>query len=123
MTDAEQKKTDNWAEMSDGEVDEPEVEEPVEEKEEEVKIVIPPPMKGTKNKGGDYVVTSIDIPDLRDGVKSKANGDDEDESDSDEGYGDEEEPAKEEEGKAPVEEGKSCYICVEGIWHLFESYQ
>ena len=108
MTD-EQKKTDNWAEMSDGEQDEPEEVEEQEPESEEEKIVIPPPMKGSKNKGGDYVVTTIDIPDLRDGVKSKA-AQLEEESDSDEGYGDEDEPAKEE-AKAPVvEEGKFSFI-------------
>jgi hypothetical protein len=66
MTDvAEEKKTDNWAEMSDGEDAEQEEEKvaPVEKK------VIPVPKKGTKNKGGDYVVTAIDIPDFRDGVR------------------------------------------------------
>jgi len=29
------------------------------------------PVKGSKNKDGDYVVTTIDIPDFRDGVKKK----------------------------------------------------
>ena len=112
MTDVEQKpKTDNWAEMSDGVEDEPEVEEnkSEQEPEEEVeKIVIPPTMKGSKNKGGDYVVTSIDIPDLREGVKSKSEQLAE-ETDSDEGYGDEDEPK--EEAKAEVaKEGKSYFI-------------
>lgn len=70
MTD-EQKKTNNWAEMSDGEEAEPEAveENKSEEEEPEEPKYIPPPMKGTKNKGGDYVVTTIDIPDFRDGVK------------------------------------------------------
>jgi hypothetical protein len=36
------------------------VEAPVEPKK-----VIPPPMKGIKNKGGDYIVTTLDIPDFR----------------------------------------------------------
>lgn len=67
MTDvAEEKKTDNWAEMSDGEDAEQEEEKvaPAEPKKN-----IPVPKKGTKNKGGDYVVTKIDIPDFRDGIK------------------------------------------------------
>ena len=66
MTDVVEKKTDNWAEMSDGEDAEQE-EEKVQSTEP--KKNIPVPKKGTKNKGGDYVVTKIDIPDLRDGIK------------------------------------------------------
>jgi len=70
MTDkAEEKKTDNWAEMSDGddgEQEEEKVAAPVEPKK-----YIPPARKGTKNKGGDYVVTTLDIPDFRDGIKGE----------------------------------------------------
>lgn len=48
--------------------------------------------KGFKNKDGDYVVTTIDIPDMRTGVKSKDEDDKEaeDESDSDDEYDEEE---------------------------------
>merc|ERR1711935_896803 len=74
---------------------------------EEPKKVIPPPMKGTKNKGGDYVVTSIDIPDLRDGVKSKAAQMEEDDSDRDEGYDDEDDEPVKEEAVAQKEEVKT----------------
>jgi len=88
MTDAEEKKTDNWAEMSDGEPEEPEEEE--EAAIVEPKKYIPPPRKGTKNKGGDYIVTKLDIPDFRDGVKERQDEEGEDDSSSDEGYGDEE---------------------------------
>ena len=87
MADAEEKKTNNWAEMSDDE--EEQQEEEVKPQVEEPKKVIPPPRKGTKNKGGDYVVTTLDIPDFRDGVK-KTKEEEEEDSDSDEGYGDEE---------------------------------
>ena len=71
-------------------------EEKVEEKKEEKKV-IPPTKKGFKNKQGDYVVTSIVIPDLRDGLKKEKEAKKvlEDDSDSDEGYGDEDEPAQE----------------------------
>ena len=40
-------------------------------KEEEKKVVIPPTKKGFKNKQGDYVVTTINIPDMRDGLKAE----------------------------------------------------
>ena len=35
---------------------------------------IPPTQKGKKNAQGDYVVTNIDIPDFRDGVKDGSDG-------------------------------------------------
>ena len=87
MTDAEEKKTDNWAEMSDGE--EHDQEEEAEAVESKPKKFIPPPKKGTKNKQGDYVVTKLDIPDFRDGVKERDENNEDDDSSSDEGYGDE----------------------------------
>ena len=39
-------------------------------KEEEKKVYIPPTKKGFKNKQGDYVVTTINIPDTREGLKA-----------------------------------------------------
>ena len=69
--DKDEKKT-NWAEMEDDEgEEEAKGDDQQEEVEQEPKKVIPPPMKGTKNKQGDYVVTTIDIPDSRDGVSKK----------------------------------------------------
>lgn len=89
----------------DGEQEEEKVAAPVEPKK-----FIPPPKKGTKNKGGDYVVTTLDIPDFRDGIKDKKKEAQESDSDSDEGYGDEDEPAKETNQEAtPAVEGK--YTC------------
>ena len=72
----EDTKKTNWAEMEDDEGEEEakgdeEKKEDQKEEEQEPKKVIPPPMKGTKNKQGDYVVTTIDIPDTRDGIKKK----------------------------------------------------
>ena len=95
------KKADNWAEMSDGQEDEPET---VEEKQHVIKPAkkIPPPQKGTKNAQGDYVVTKIEIPDLRVGIKDGEDGSEAaDSSDSDSGYGDEEDTqvVEEEESK------------------------
>ena len=72
--DAEQK-TDNWAEMSDGEEHEEQTEEQKAEGEEKnhkikpAKKKVPPAQKGTKNRDGDYVVATIDIPDSRTGMK------------------------------------------------------
>jgi len=37
-----------------------------------VKKVIPPTMKGKKNKNGDYVVTNVFIEDTRSGIKQNA---------------------------------------------------
>jgi hypothetical protein len=72
----EQQKTDNWAEMSDGEEHEEQTLEQKAEGEEKnhkikpaQKVKVPPAMKGTKNTNGDYVVASIDIPDMRTGLK------------------------------------------------------
>ena len=100
-----------WAEMSDEEVEEPvqQEEQAVEQKEEVVpKKKIPQAKKGFKNDRGDYVVTSINIPDLRTNIK-KTNENKtfvDSDSDSDEGYGDEEEEdtkevKEEKEGRSP----------------------
>ena len=97
----------DWAEMSN---DEEEEAQPAreEEKVEEIKVVkkiIPPAKKGHKNTRGDYVVTTIDIPDMRTGLsKGGENKNADSDSSSDEGYGDEEAPVKE--VAAKVEEVK-----------------
>jgi len=102
MSDAvkeEKPKTDNWAEMSDNDAEE-QPEENEEVKKEHVikpaKKKVPAEQKGIKNARGDYVVTSIDIPDLRAGVKKDKDGNDqaEDDDDTDTEY-DEEDDAKE----------------------------
>ena len=69
----------DWAEMSDddGDNDAAAAEEQKPKPEPEVKKVIPPPQKGSKNKQGDYIVTSFEIPDIRDESKKK-NVDEED---------------------------------------------
>lgn len=101
---AADKKTDNWAEMSDGE---PEEEQPEEQKGEEkqhtikpAKKNIPAAKKGFKNKDGDYVVSTIDIPDMRTGVKEKDEEGNEVETDSDTEYDDEDDTKE----TKPVEE-------------------
>jgi hypothetical protein len=87
--DAE-KKNDNWAEMSD-EHEEEEVEE-TKQVEKPKKKAAP---KGSKNKDGDFIVTTIDIPDMRAGIKGEGDDDeDEEDSESDEGYGEEDDTAK-----------------------------
>lgn len=77
-------------------------------KVEEVKKVIPPAKKGTKNVRGDYVVTTIDIPDMRTGLKEGRNKNAliESDSDSDEGYGEEEEAVVEDKKEEVKVEGK-----------------
>ena len=104
----ETKKEDNWAEMSDNE-EEPE--QPVEEKQHVIKPAkkkIPAAQKGTKNSHGDYVVASIDIPDMRTGLKKDDDGKViEDDSDSDTEYDDEDD-----QNEAPAkEEGKYLKTC------------
>ena len=71
----DQKTKQEWADMSDGEAD-GDKDGADQENEEKTHTIIqkpkpPAPKKGTKNERGDYVVTSIDIPDMRTGV-SKA---------------------------------------------------
>lgn len=106
-TKEDQKK--DWAEMSDGE--EPEQEATQEEKAKITikKKKIPAAQKGFKNDRGDYVVTTINIPDMRTGLTKKdEDGVDVDESDSDTGY-DEEDDTKEEKktaAKEKKEQGK-----------------
>jgi len=103
--EADAKKTDNWAEMSD---DNEEAEQEAKAENErmeaikEAKKKIPATQKGIKNKQGDYVVTTIDIPDIRTGFKNKnEDGVEVDSSDTDTEY-DEEDDTKE----APKEEEK-----------------
>ena len=102
------KQTDNLAEMSD------DAEEQVEEVEEWKKEHVIKPAKkkvqaeqrGTKNARGDYVVTSIDIPDMRTGVKKDEEGNDAVSSDSDTEYDDEDDVKETAPVEAPKEEGK-----------------
>ena len=109
------KETKDWAEMSDDDEQDAQVEAKEEAKEEPAAAeekpakVVPPAQKGFKNDRGDYVVTSINIPDLVSKKKTE-NQDDDDSSDSDsEGYGSEED-AKPEAEEAKVPESK---------WHPF----
>ena len=67
---------------------------------------IPAAQKGFKNKQGDYVVTKIDIPDMRTGVNKTEDGEPVEESDEDTEY-DEEDDTKEETKKTEaVNQGK-----------------
>lgn len=65
--------------MSDGEGADADKDAADQEGEEEAQVIVakpkpPPTKKGVKNDRGDYVVTSIDIPDMRTGVsKNHAN--------------------------------------------------
>lgn len=104
---AEDKK--DWANMSDDEEAEREVQK--EQVPEEKKVKVPKPMKGVKNDRGDYVVTTIDIVETRTIKKEKKEEVDED-SDSDEGYGEEEDKQEEtkEEVKAEAKPGKYLKI-------------
>jgi hypothetical protein len=102
--EAEAKKTDNWAEMSDDNEEAEQEARAENEKNEaikEAKKKIPATQKGIKNKQGDYVVTTIDIPDIRTGFKNVVDGEEVDSSDTDTEY-DEEDDTKE----APKEEEK-----------------
>jgi hypothetical protein len=105
-------KTDDWAEMSDDN-EEPEQEEakdaaPVEKAAKPKKI--PAEQKGTKNNRGDYVVTTINIPDMRSGFKKNEDGTDMiDQDDSDTEY-DEETDVKETAVVEEAKEGKSYKI-------------
>ena len=111
MASKEDQKKD-WAEMSDGE--EPEQEATQEDKAKITikKKKIPAAQKGSKNDRGDYVVTTINIPDMRTGVNKKdEDGQDVDESDSDSGY-DEEDDAKEEKKAAASEKKEGKYYRV-----------
>lgn len=88
---------------------EEEEEEKQQEANAEEKPKIKKAVKGTKNKDGDYVVTSINIPDMRTGIskneKTGAAAAIEDDS-SDEGYGDEEDNAEQTPAVEENKEGK-----------------
>ena len=108
MESKKEKQTDNWAEMSDGQ-EEQEAQETAEG--EQKNHVIKPAKKkapeGSKNKYGDYVVTSIDIPDLRTGVKDNEKGGvKEDSSDSDTEYDDEDDNNEQQAAEETKVEGK-----------------
>ena len=89
-TKEDQKK--DWAEMSDGEEPEADAKEDEKAKITIKKKKIQAAQKGFKNDRGDYVVTTINIPDMRTGVaKEGEDGEPVDDSDSDTSYGEEEE--------------------------------
>ena len=89
-TKEDQKK--DWAEMSDGEEPEADAKEDEKAKITIKKKKIQAAQKGFKNDRGDYVVTTINIPDMRTGVaKEGEDGEPADDSDSDTSYGEEEE--------------------------------
>lgn len=112
----------DWAEMSDddGENDAGAAEEQKAKPEPEVKKYIPPTQKGTKNKQGDYIVTSFEIPDIRDESKAKKDEEaDEDDSSDDDYYGNEDDNDKDQAANTEVtKEGKfkEHYVFVE--YHL-----
>lgn len=87
--------------MSDGGEEEPSPDKTKDEEEaeaaakKEAKKKIPPPKKGTKNDRGDYVVTTIDIPDMRTGLKDNKEKLLIPDSDSDSGYDDEDDKKEE----------------------------
>jgi len=112
----DKKETKNWAEMSDEDGENEQINDTQPEKEQNHVIKqkskaadIPPPIKGKKNERGDYIVTTINIPDFK--TEKKAKDEEESvESDSEsEGYGDEDdaqevvkEEPKEEKSKLPI---------------------
>ena len=110
MASAEEKKRD-WAEMSDGE-------EPEDTKEEEkakitIKKKIPATQKGFKNDRGDYVVTTINIPDMRSGVnKEDEDGNPAEESDSDTSYGEETDAKATPTTEESKKDGKFLKVCL-----------
>ena len=74
----------------DNEQDEVEQQKTEEEKSHTIKQAKKPKQQGTKNERGDYVVTSIDIPDMRSGIKKDEHGNEvANDSDSDTEYDDE----------------------------------
>ena len=110
MASVEEKKKD-WAEMSDGE-------EPEDTKEDEkAKITIkkktPAAQKGFKNDRGDYVVTTINIPDMRSGVnKNDEDGNPAQDSDSDTSYGEETDAKATQVVEETKKEGKFKKVCL-----------
>ena len=104
MASKEEQKKD-WAEMSDGEEPEAEAKEEDKAKITIKKKKVPAAQKGFKNDRGDYVVTTINIPDMRTGVAKKdEDGQEVEDSDSDDVYDDEDD--SKEEKKAAAEEKK-----------------
>lgn len=83
--DQKKKAGQDWAEMSDGEEEEEQQEQT--QNVEKDKKKVPAAKKGFKNDRGDYVVTTIDLPDM---VPKKNDGEQKDEvTDSDTEYDDE----------------------------------
>ena len=100
MAEKKEDKRENWADLSDADegADDQNADAPFTRGEESKKTEQPKPVrvpnakKGIKNVRGDYIVTKIEIPD----IKSKKDGENknkesEEESSSDEGYGEEDE--------------------------------
>jgi hypothetical protein len=92
----DKKETKNWAEMSDEEGDNEQINDTQAEKEQSHVIKqkakaadVPPPIKGKKNERGDYIVSQIIIPDFKTEKKAKTEEEEESESESEE-YGEEE---------------------------------
>lgn len=103
-TNADEKPAEkkDWAEMEDDEDPEADADAEKAEVKKEKKKKIPQAKKGFKNDRGDYVVTSIVVPDLRVGLEKKEKKQD-DESDSDTEYDDEDDSKDQ---KQPEEEVK-----------------
>ena len=99
------KKTDQEVSQANTEGDQAEQDKP--------KKKVIPGKKGVKNQHGDYVVTSIDIPDHRSGIKKdKQKGEQDSDSSSDEGYGDEDDTQEQPKPQEEVKEGKSNLQCL-----------
>lgn len=104
--EVEDKKTNDWAEMSD-EAEDNDGQDNGEEKTAPKPKKIKPAAKGYKNKDGDYVVNSIDIPDMRTDMKTIGEDGEviDDETDSDTEY-DEEDDNKDAAKEDETKEGK-----------------
>ena len=87
--DEKQAEKKDWAEMEDDEDPEADAEREQAEVKKEKKKKVPQAKKGFKNDRGDYVVTSIVVPDLRVGANKKEKKEQESDSDSESGYDDE----------------------------------
>ena len=106
MRDDNEQENEGDIKKTDQEVTEANKEGDQGEQEQPKKKVIPG-KKGVKNQHGDYVVTSIDIPDHRSGIrKNKEGQEEESDSSSDEGYGDEDDTQQQPKPQEEIKEGK-----------------
>ena len=103
-TNAQEKPAEkkDWAEMEDDNESDKDAEEEQVQVKKEKKKKIPQAKKGFKNDRGDYVVTSIVVPDLRAGTEAKEKKN-EDSSSSETEYDDEDDSKDQ---KQPKEEAK-----------------